>query len=105
VLTEHNHPFFCIHSDHLIAGVSLIMCRWKLEREIFPILPHQSIVAFFPPLPESPGDFAKTSGMSMSDLGSQKGMLKPRKGRGSHLRSESSRKQAVMDCRVFLTFA
>lgn len=104
VLAEHDHQFFCICSDRLIAGASLSMCRWKWEREIFPILPHQSIVAFFPLLPESPGDFAKTSGMSMSEPGSQEGKLKPCKGRASHPHSESSRKQAVKDCRVFLTF-
>lgn len=63
-------PPICIHSGCLNTGASLSICRWKWEREIFPVLPHQSIVAFFLPLPESPGDFAKTSGMSMSDLGS-----------------------------------
>lgn len=104
MVIEHDHPFGCIHSDRLIAGASLSICRWKWEREILPIRPHQSIVAFSPPLPESPGDFAKTSGTSMCDLGSQEGKLKPCKGREAHALSGSSRKQAVKDCRVFLTF-
>lgn len=72
--------------------------------EIFPILPHQSIAAFFPLLLQSPGDFAKTSGIIMSKLGNQERKLKRCKGRGASPYSESSRKQAVKDCRVFLTF-
>jgi len=74
VLTTNDHPFVCICSDWMIGGSSLSMCRWKWGREVFPVLPHQSIPAFFPPLPELPVDSAKTSGMSTSELGSQEGL-------------------------------
>lgn len=47
MLTEHDHPFFCICSNRLIAGGLLSMCRCKREREIFPVLPHQSVVVCF----------------------------------------------------------
>lgn len=47
MLTEHDHPFFCICSNRLIAGGFLSMYRCKRERVIFPVLPHQSVVVCF----------------------------------------------------------